>query len=245
MGLVVVRGGVAWRAPLLLVNCVLYGVGACLAGWGFNQNINSHNAIGENLVGDYVTTWFLPAALLSCVVGLASVLAGVSHAAALSSNSLAVATTISLLAWLLDLLAMGFAAKEIDVSGGLRPRRLKILEVFVIVVAILELLNLWSLHNNTALAGVIGVESGLDHQHQWSPTNVLLARAGMLHGVGAAAAAAGGGSHASTNRSHHHHHHLPAAGGGGGDGGGQQLLHLHPNGHIYAHGHSPPPLSPC
>ncbi|XP_073391323.1 membrane protein PM19L isoform X2 [Physcomitrium patens] len=223
MGLVVVRGGVAWRAPLLLVNCVLYGVGACLAGWGFNQNINSHNAIGENLV----------------------VLAGVSHAAALSSNSLAVATTISLLAWLLDLLAMGFAAKEIDVSGGLRPRRLKILEVFVIVVAILELLNLWSLHNNTALAGVIGVESGLDHQHQWSPTNVLLARAGMLHGVGAAAAAAGGGSHASTNRSHHHHHHLPAAGGGGGDGGGQQLLHLHPNGHIYAHGHSPPPLSPC
>ena len=62
-------------------------------------------------------------ALIACMVGLASALAGTHHIRVWRGDSLAAAAATSLIAWLLTLLAMGLAAKEIH-RGGYRPKRL-------------------------------------------------------------------------------------------------------------------------
>lgn len=104
--------------------------------------------------GDYVTTLFLPMAIISCTVGLASVLAGVRHICLSRAESLASAAAASLIALVLDLVSLGlvtsclkkfncifshiaflglcdswvhvhrFAVKEVVISGGYRPGRL-------------------------------------------------------------------------------------------------------------------------
>lgn len=53
-------------------------------------------------------SFFLPITLIACMVGLASVLAGVHHVRLFRSDSLAAAAATSLIAWLLVLLAMGY-----------------------------------------------------------------------------------------------------------------------------------------
>jgi len=59
--------------------------------------------------GNSITqSFFLPITLIACMVGLASVLAGVHHMRLFRSDSLAAAAAASLIAWLLVLLAMGY-----------------------------------------------------------------------------------------------------------------------------------------
>jgi len=61
--------------------------------------------------------------LVACMVGLASVLAGMHHVRVWRTDSLAAAGAVSLIAWMLTLLAMGIDAKEIHTRYG-RSRRL-------------------------------------------------------------------------------------------------------------------------
>ncbi|KAH9538536.1 hypothetical protein CY35_15G011500 [Sphagnum magellanicum] len=130
--------------PLLVINFILYLVAACLAGWALNRDIDS-NVGTAYYVGNAATQWFLPIALIASVVGLASVLTGVHHVRVYRADSLPAAHAASLIAWLLTLLALGLAAKEIHI-GGPRSKRLKTLEAFIIILAFFELLYLLSLH---------------------------------------------------------------------------------------------------
>ena len=52
--------------------------------------------------------FFLPITLIACMVGLASVLAGLHHMRLYRTESVAAAIATSLIAWLLVLLAMGY-----------------------------------------------------------------------------------------------------------------------------------------
>ncbi|KAG0609466.1 hypothetical protein M758_8G186300 [Ceratodon purpureus] len=164
--------------PLLVINFCLYLIAAILAGWALNRNFDAGIGRGEGGVGNNVTqNFFLPITLIACMVGLASCLAGVHHMRLFRSDSLAAAAATSLIAWLLVLLAMGLACKQIH-TGGNRPRRLKVVEAFMIILALFELLYLLSLHlgfgraghNHTAGTGTgagvgMGGMGGHNHQH--------------------------------------------------------------------------------
>lgn len=73
--------------------------------------------------GNVVTVVFIPIALITCMVGLASCLAGAHHLRIWRTESLAAAAATSLIAWCLTLLSMGLAAKEIKTEYG-RSKRL-------------------------------------------------------------------------------------------------------------------------
>ncbi|KAG0565450.1 hypothetical protein KC19_8G191100 [Ceratodon purpureus] len=164
--------------PLLVINFCLYLIAAILAGWALNRNFDAGIGRGEGGVGNNVTqNFFLPITLIACMVGLASCLAGVHHMRLFRSDSLAAAAATSLIAWLLVLLAMGLACKQIH-TGGNRPRRLKVVEAFMIILALFELLYLLSLHlgfgraghNHPAATGTgagvgMGGMGGHNHQH--------------------------------------------------------------------------------
>jgi len=140
-------------SPLLVINFLLYLVAAILAGWALNRNFDAERGQGKGGVGNNVTqNFFLPITLIACMVGLASTLAGIHHMRLFRSHSLAAAAATSLIAWLLVLLAMGLAAKQIH-TGGYRPKRLKVVEAFIIILALFELLYLLSLHLGFGRAG--------------------------------------------------------------------------------------------
>lgn len=84
-------------------------------------------------------------ALIASVVGIASTLAGAHHLRLWRTETLAAAAATSLIAWLLTLLAMGVACKEIH-TGGYRTKRLKTLEAFMIILSLFELLYLLATH---------------------------------------------------------------------------------------------------
>lgn len=70
-----------------------------------------------------MTVAFIPIALITCMVGLASCLAGAHHLRIWRTESLAAAAATSVIAWCLTLLSMGLAAKEIKTEYG-RSKRL-------------------------------------------------------------------------------------------------------------------------
>jgi hypothetical protein len=76
------------------------------------------------VAGNIVTPTFLPLALIACMVGLASVFAGTNHLRVWRGDSLSSAASTSLIAWLLTLLAMGVACKEIHTGGSNRQKTL-------------------------------------------------------------------------------------------------------------------------
>jgi hypothetical protein len=136
--------------PLMVINFILYLIAAALAGWALNRIMNEGVGIGEGPVGNVATPWFLPVALIASVVGLASVLTGTHHLRVWRNDSLAAASSASLIAWMLTLLAMGLACKEIHVGGAYRLKRLKTLEALMIILSFFELLYLLSLHAGIA-----------------------------------------------------------------------------------------------
>jgi hypothetical protein len=104
--------------------------------------------------GNAATQFFLPLAIIAAVVGLASILAGIYHLRVYRTDSLSAAHASALIAWLLILLGMGLAAKEIHV-GGYRSKKLKTLEAFTIILSFFQLLYLLSLHS-----GILGPKYG-------------------------------------------------------------------------------------
>jgi len=133
--------------PLLVLNFCLYLIAAALAGSILNRNLDANiGADGNNVpIGNVVTPVFIPVTLIACMVGLASCLAGLHHIRTWRMESLAAAAATALIAWLLTLLAMGLAAKEIHTRYG-RSKRMKTVEAFMIITALTELLYLLSLY---------------------------------------------------------------------------------------------------
>lgn len=141
--------GRALTAPLAVINFILYLISIILAGWAINKSIE-----GKYIGGNAATQFFLPLAIIAAVVGLASILAGIYHLRVYRTDSLSAAHASALIAWLLILLGMGLAAKEIHV-GGYRSKKLKTLEAFTIILSFFQLLYLLSLHS-----GILGPKYG-------------------------------------------------------------------------------------
>ena len=72
--------------------------------------------------GNAVTPLFITVVLVACMAGFASVFAGAHHLRICRIETLAAAAATSLIAWLLTLLAMGFACKEIHTRYGRNKR---------------------------------------------------------------------------------------------------------------------------
>ncbi|CAM6040319.1 unnamed protein product [Sphagnum compactum] len=142
--------GRALTAPLAVINFILYLISIVLAGWAINKFIE-----GEYIgIGNAATQFFLPLAIVAAVVGLASILAGIYHLRVYRTDSLSAAHAAGSIAWLLTLLGMGLAAKEIHV-GGPRSKKLKTLEALMIILSFFQLLYLLSLHS-----GILGSKYG-------------------------------------------------------------------------------------
>jgi len=127
-------------APLMVLNFILYLISAAIAGSLLNKSFDQGSTFGNT-----ATSIFLTFALIASVVGLASTLAGAHHLLVWRGESLAAAAAAATIAWLLTLLAMGVACKEIHNRYG-RNKRLKTLEALMIILSLLELLYLLSLH---------------------------------------------------------------------------------------------------
>lgn len=95
--------------------------------------------------GNGATGHFLTFAILASVLGIVSKVAGGQHLRAWRSDSLAAASSSSIMAWAVTALAFGLACKEINV-GGWRGWRLRVVEAFVIILAFTQLIYVLLLH---------------------------------------------------------------------------------------------------
>lgn len=127
-------------APLMVINFCLYLISAAIAGYLLNSAFDHVSTSGNP-----ATSTFLTFVLIASMVGLASVIAGAHHLRVWRTESLASAAAAATIAWLLTLLAMGVACKEIHFRYG-RNKRLKTIEAFMIILSLFELLYLLALH---------------------------------------------------------------------------------------------------
>lgn len=125
-------------APLLFINFVLYIAILGIAAWAINKAINQG---WEALSYNPATFYLVIFALLAGVVGVAAKLSGAHHLRVWHHDSLAGSNAAAFIAWLITLLAVGFACKEISL-GGVDYIQLKALEALVILVAITQLFYL-------------------------------------------------------------------------------------------------------
>ncbi|CAA2957074.1 membrane PM19L-like [Olea europaea subsp. europaea] len=95
--------------------------------------------------GNGATMFFLVFALLASVLGIVSKIAGGNHLRVWRNDSLAAAGSSSLVAWAVTALAFGLACKEINV-GGWRGWRLRVVEAFIIILGVTQLLYVMLLH---------------------------------------------------------------------------------------------------
>ncbi|KZV20706.1 AWPM-19-like family protein [Dorcoceras hygrometricum] len=140
-------------APLLFLNMIMYFIVLGFASWCINRHINgttNHPSMG----GNGATPYFLTFSILAAVLGIVSKVAGGGHLRAWRSDSLAGAGASAIIAWAVTALAFGLACKEINI-GGYRGWRLKVLEAFIIILGVTQLLYVMLLH-----AGIVSSRYG-------------------------------------------------------------------------------------
>ncbi|KAH0640491.1 hypothetical protein MTR67_041488 [Solanum verrucosum] len=163
--------GRSLAGPLLFLNLLMYLIVLGFASWCLNRFINgqtNHPSFG----GNGATMFFLIFAILASVLGIISKLLGANHLRAWRNDSLAAAGSSALIAWAVTALAFGLACKEINI-GGWRGWRLRVLEGFIIVLGITELLYVLMLHsglfNSTYGPGYRDNEYGVGAPHGGVP----------------------------------------------------------------------------
>jgi len=148
-----VTAGRAMIGPLAALNFCMYMIILGISGWALNRIMDLSSGAGGNVggvasfatgFGNRATLFLIIFSLIAGVTGIASTLAGFMHTGLWRAESLATAAATALIAWLLTLLALGLACKEIHTSG--RDRKLITLESFVIILAATQLLYLIMLH---------------------------------------------------------------------------------------------------
>ncbi|KAJ0967388.1 hypothetical protein J5N97_024305 [Dioscorea zingiberensis] len=122
----------------------MYIIVVGFASWNLNHFINGETNY-PGVAGNGATFYFLVFAILAGVVGVASKLSGANHVRVWRNDSLAAASSSSVIAWAITALAFGLACKEIHV-GGYRGWRLRVLEAFIIILAFTQLFYVLLLH---------------------------------------------------------------------------------------------------
>ncbi|KAJ9700192.1 hypothetical protein PVL29_005827 [Vitis rotundifolia] len=149
----------------LMLNFLLYGIITIIASWAVNHGIERSRETASVLsiparifpiyfpVGNMASGFFIIFSLIAGVVGMVSSIISINNVIQWNLSNLHAAAASSLLTWLLTLLAMGLACKEINM--GWTDSNLRALETLTIVVSATQLLCM-----GTIQAGVEGVESG-------------------------------------------------------------------------------------
>uniref|UniRef100_A0A7N0RFQ9 AWPM-19-like family protein n=1 Tax=Kalanchoe fedtschenkoi TaxID=63787 RepID=A0A7N0RFQ9_KALFE len=141
---------------LLLLNFCMYAIILGIGAWSINKAIDHGFIIDSGFVlpahfspiyfpmGNAATGFFVTFSLIAGVVGVASIIAGLSHVRMWSYDSLPGAASAATIAWSLTLLAMGFACKEIQLE--IRNARLRTMEAFMIILSATQLLYIAVIH---------------------------------------------------------------------------------------------------
>ncbi|KAG6497790.1 membrane protein PM19L-like [Zingiber officinale] len=145
---------------LLFLNFCMYLIVTAIGGWAINSAINRGFIIGPELqlpahftpvffpIGNFATGFFVMFALIAGAVGAASAIAGFNHIRFWKYSSLQPAVSSAITAWLLTLLAMGLACKEIVLEG--RNAKLRTMEAFLIILSVTELVYILVIHGGSS-----------------------------------------------------------------------------------------------
>ncbi|CAL9202549.1 membrane protein PM19L-like [Musa acuminata AAA Group] len=145
---------------LLFLNFCMYVIVTAIGGWAINVAINRGFIIGPELtlpahftpvyfpIGNFATGFFVVFALIAGTVGAASAIAGFNHIRFWNYDSMQPAASSAVTAWLLTLLAMGLACKEIVLEG--RNARLRTMEAFLIILSVTQLVYILVIHGGSS-----------------------------------------------------------------------------------------------
>ncbi|KAJ0989457.1 hypothetical protein J5N97_007813 [Dioscorea zingiberensis] len=142
---------------LIFLNFCMSLILAAIAGWALNYSIQNDYFIDTGVVppreyspvyfpmGNGATGFFVIFSLISGVVGAATALAGFTQMRSWSSYScLPAAQSSGFTAWVLTLLSMSLAIKEIHLEG--RNTRLRTMEAFSIILAATQFAYVVAVH---------------------------------------------------------------------------------------------------
>ncbi|CAA2980047.1 uncharacterized protein LOC111393423 isoform X2 [Olea europaea var. sylvestris] len=146
---------------LLILNVILYFIITAIAAWAVNHGIEKTHKTASVLplparifpiyypFGNMATGYVVIMSLLAGVVGFTTSVSGINNVLQWDTPNLHAAAASSLVTWLLTLLAMGLACKEIDI--GWTGSNLRTLETLLICVS------------GTQLFCIAAVRVGLDN----------------------------------------------------------------------------------
>ncbi|XP_072999884.1 membrane protein PM19L-like [Typha latifolia] len=141
---------------LLFLNFCMYAIVAVIGGWAINLAINRGFIIGPELVlpanfppiffpiGNMATGFFVIFAVIAGAIGTAAAIAGFNHIRFWNYDSLQPAAASALIAWILTLVAMGLACKEINLGG--RNAKLRTMESFMIILSATQFVYILAIH---------------------------------------------------------------------------------------------------
>ncbi|XP_034686128.1 membrane protein PM19L [Vitis riparia] len=134
----------------LILNFLLYGIITIIASWAVNHGIERSREAASVLsiparifpiyfpVGNMASGFFIIYSLIAGVVGMVSSIISIINVIQWNPSNLHAAAASSLITWLLTLLAMGLACKEINI--GWADSTLRALEALTIIVSATQLL---------------------------------------------------------------------------------------------------------
>ncbi|KAL2469972.1 AWPM-19-like family protein [Abeliophyllum distichum] len=147
---------------LLILNVFLYFIVIAIAAWAVNHGIEHSHETASVLpiparifpiyypFGNMATGYVVILSLLAGVVGFTTSVTGINNVIQWDAPNLHAAAASSLVTWLLTLLAMGLACKEINI--GWTESNLRTLETLLIIGSGTQLFCTAAIH-----AGVAGV----------------------------------------------------------------------------------------
>ncbi|KAL2229844.1 uncharacterized protein LOC105171413 [Sesamum indicum] len=130
---------------LLVLNVILYFIVIAVAAWAVNHGIERSHETASVLslparifpiyypFGNMATGFVVFFSLIAGVVGFSTSITGINNVIQWNVPNLHAAATSSLISWMLTMLAMGFACKEIDI--GWTESNLRTLETILILVS--------------------------------------------------------------------------------------------------------------
>ncbi|XP_057417926.1 membrane protein PM19L [Lotus japonicus] len=151
---------------ILALNLFLYFIVIVIASWAVNHGIHRSKEAASVLsppaklfpiyfpMGNMATGFFVILTLIAGVVGFTTSLTGLHNILQWNAPNLHAAAMSSLATWVLTLLAMGFACKEIEL--GWTDSNLRTLEVITIIVSATQLLCTGVIH--------VGVSEVIPHR---------------------------------------------------------------------------------